>query len=141
MKLIGILHSLWLMCVILITQWHFQLNATENKIIELSDEELYELSNNSDQHYVYLHKELSPLIQVITTINKIDKKEKSSARVLYKQIQKGFLIAPYEMVMDILSYATALFKKNYKKYSHNQAKTLFQRIALIKKLLANDNLR
>ncbi len=82
-----------------------QLQSIERHQAYISKEELHEILDNADMHYVYLGKEFSNLYDVISRINRLENNADSVLAELKRHIEEGFSIGLHSAVLDALEYA------------------------------------
>ena len=84
---------------------------TQDISLSLSEWETSVVSNNTDESYLYLGKELSNIAEVISHINDLDEHVNSPLAELAGYIKQGFLFAEYNDVIETLDYAATILQK------------------------------
>ena len=103
----------------------FVIPATaEEIVINLSEFEADFISNNLDGSYVYLGKDLSNIIDVVSRISELDGDQNSPLWELKRHINEGFFLADYDAVIEALANAEAVLQKNYKQLDVATAQAL-----------------
>ncbi len=79
----------------------------------LSNNELYELTNNSSESYVYCDKTHSKIVDFIAEVSLLDKDHSSPLWQLKKHIEDGFVIGRKEYILDALTHADMIINKSF----------------------------
>lgn len=95
-------HSLLISTFLIVS---LPISATIEEFIPLSDIERNIVVQNADTTYVYLGKERSKIIEVLSQINELDDSNNSPVHELHDHIQNGFAIAEYNAVIETLEHA------------------------------------
>jgi hypothetical protein len=83
--------------------------------------------NNDDSSqvsYVYLGKDRSNIIEVITNISTLDDQKNSPLTELQQHFKQDFLFAEYNAIFEVVAYAQAILQENYTKIDIQTAEKL-----------------
>ena len=92
----------------------------QNTVITLSDNDVDIITQNTDEYYIYLGKELSNFIDLISQISDLDKQNNSPINTLKKHIEHGHLLAEYNVIIEVLEYIEKVLQSNSNTLNHKQ---------------------
>lgn len=99
--------------IFLITLPSVSLSSSQYKSQFLSEDELYELMNNSSESYVSCERARSKIIDFIAEASLLDEDYNSPLWQLKKHIENGFLIGRKEYILDALAHADMVINKSF----------------------------
>jgi hypothetical protein len=96
----------------------------DNIFSVLSEHDKSIITHHKNESYIYLGKELSNIVQLITEVGNLDNDRHSPLSELKKHINNGHIIAEYDAIINLIEYMQAIVHKNYNYINKFQAKKL-----------------
>ncbi|HSC24970.1 MAG TPA: hypothetical protein VLB80_02005, partial [Candidatus Babeliales bacterium] len=97
-------------------------------LINLSLYEIDHIAKNTNASYIYLGKELSDIVDVITKVSNLDSDINSPLYEFKNHIKEGILIAEYDSVIEVLLYAKLILESNCKKLDFNSLQQIIIKV-------------
>jgi len=108
--------------------------------VYLSPIELQAIFNNPTRSYVYLGKEASNLVDIITEISKFDDNHDSAIHALVEHVDKGFVIGSYDAIAQALEEAELVLFEHRSALDKEKASALTQTLNKVIDQVIDDKL-
>jgi hypothetical protein len=132
-------HFFSLFLLFLLATRSLQVSAQQENIrIDISNLADRIVIENSDELYIYLGKELSNIIDVVSHISELDRQPHSPLTTLKNYIDEGFFLAEYNSVIEALEYAKFFLQTNQKQLNITLTKKLTDDLNIISDQIAKE---
>ena len=122
--------SLFISLILLISPLPLSAMA-EDVLLNMVEHDKNILINHDDELYIYLGKNMSNIARLIVEVGALDNNSHSPIVQLKHHIDKGYNIAQYDAVIEVIQYMQTILYKNYEQLDKAQFKTIMRDIEIL----------